>query len=106
MTTCASDVAQNVKPKKKRQMPRMFSANLRAAVEDSADEFVEAFLEGTGGKDYLAALFANGVLGKRTSKKGGPEVESTVHRGEGKYADRKHRVTKLGGGQYKVERVK
>lgn len=105
MTTCSTDVAPSFKPKKKRKgwsLPRMFKGNLTAAAEEIAAEV----FEGVGGKDYLAALFANGVLGDRSSKKGGPEVSSTVHRGKGKYARRRYRIDKLGGGQYDVEREK
>lgn len=104
MTTCSTDVAPSFKRKKRKGwiLPRMFKGNLTAAVEEIADEV----FEGVGGKDYLAALFANGVLGDRTGKKGGPEVKSTVHKGAGKYARRKYRVKKLGGGKYDVEREK
>jgi hypothetical protein len=102
MTTTSSDVAPNVKPKKKRPiMPTMFKGQVLHAGEDLIDDV----LEGVGGKDYLAALFANGVLGKRTSKKGGPEVERTTHKGEGKYSDRKYRIIK-NGGEYEVKRMK
>jgi hypothetical protein len=101
MTTTCGDVAPNVKPKKKKPaLPVMLRTTLHAG-----EELIDDVLEGIGGKDYLAALFANGVLGKRTSKKGGPEVERTTHKGAGKYADRKYRIIK-NGGEYEVKRMK
>lgn len=43
MTTCITDVAPNVKSKrKKRPLPKMFSTNLQAAIEDVVDEVLES----------------------------------------------------------------
>jgi hypothetical protein len=68
----------------------------------AGEEEVQWVLEAKGGKKYLSALFAAGVLGKRTSKPG----KSTVHKGAGKYARRSYRITKMGGGEYSVKREK
>ena len=102
MTTNTGSIATNVgtRPKRKR-VPQLFRKNLVAGIELIVDDI----FEGVGGKDYLAALFANGVLGERTSKKGGPDVPETIHRGAGKYSKRKYRVVKQGGGEYEVKRT-
>jgi hypothetical protein len=102
MTTSTTCIAPNVKPgKKRKRLPQLFRKSLVAGIELIVDDI----LEGVGGKDYLAALFANGVLGERSSRKGGPKVPETIHRGAGKYSKRKYRITKEGGGEYKVERA-
>lgn len=102
MTTATTDIAPNVKPGKgKKRLPQLFRKNLVAGLELVVDDI----FEGVGGKDYLAALFANNVLGDRSSRKGGPEVKTTIHKGAGKYAKRRYRIKKKAGGKYEVERA-
>jgi len=79
--------------------------DVELALAASIDELTDVVIEGVGGKDYLAALFANNVLGDRISKKGGPAVKATTHEGSGKYADRKYRIRKLDNGKYEVHRT-
>lgn len=102
MTTATTDIAPNIKPgKRKKRLPQLFRKNLVAGIELIADDI----FEGVGGKDYLAALFANKVLGDRSSRKGGSEVDTTIHKGAGKYSKRRYRIKKKGGGKYEVERA-
>jgi hypothetical protein len=102
MTTTTTAIAPNVKTgKRKRRLPQIFRTRLVAGLEMIADDIFEA----VGGKDYIAALFANNVLGDRSSRKGGSEVKTTIHKGAGKYAKRRYRIKKKGGGKYEVERA-
>lgn len=118
MAVTTGSVAVNygipVKPKKKKkkkntilQIPVMQKTLTAAELVDTAIcELLEQAKKKphtmTGGKDFLAALFARGVLktpvGKR--KKGQKSVQYKGYKG------RTYTVTKLGGGKYKVQRQK
>ena len=64
------------------------------------DEKVGHTRKGDG--SAMKAWFAK-FLGKRVGKKG--KGASSTFRGKGKYASRKYKLTKLGGGQYSLKRV-
>lgn len=57
----------------------------------------------TGGKGALRAWFGL-FVGKRAGKKRKGAASGTF-RGKGKYARRKYRLTKLGGGRYRLKRT-
>jgi hypothetical protein len=102
MATGKGDIAtRERKGKFSKKRKRKLCSLIQQVLDDMALQALEEKVGHSreGGKEMLKALFGLVMKGKRVKGK------QHVFQGRGKYARRQYKVTKLGGGRYRVTRV-